>query len=76
MMPNIMRGNPTVIHHVGMGEAGEGVRAVPEGKHRWRRHEAKRRKGQDQNCKPETQAGRERDQHDLVIIFACPQARA
>jgi hypothetical protein len=41
-MPGVVCYDMAMIDHVGMREAGSGMRSMAEGKNRWRRDEAKR----------------------------------
>ena len=59
-------GDLAVIHHVGMRHAIRRRRAMAEGQHSWRRHEAKRGEGREQNRKPEIDSGSECGQHELL----------
>ena len=60
-------GDLAVIHHVGMRHAIGRRRAMTEGEHGRRRHEAKRREGRKHNRKPEAEPGSERGQHGFSI---------
>jgi len=66
-------GQLAVIHHIGMRHAVCHRRAMTEGEHGRRRHEAKRSKGREQNREPEAQAGGKRGQHGRFLFFPCPQ---
>ena len=48
-------GDLAVINHVGMRHAVGRGRAVAEGQHGWRRHEAKPGEGREHDCKPEVE---------------------
>ena len=69
-------GQLAVIHHIGMRHAVRRRRAMTEGEHGRRRHEAKRSKGREQDREPEAQAGGKRGQHGWFLFFPCPQTQA
>lgn len=66
-------GQLAVIHYIGMRHAVDHSRAMTEGEHGRRRHEAKQGKGREQNREPEAQAGGKRGKHGRFLFFPCPQ---
>ena len=60
-------GDLAVIHHVGMRHAIRRRRAMAEGQHGWRRHEAECREDRKHDCQPEAEPGSEGGQHGFSI---------
>jgi len=61
-----------VIHHVGMRHTIRHRRAMAEGHHGWRRHEAECREDRKRDCQSEVEPGSEGGQHGFSVDSPMP----